>query len=305
MSYELDWNIAVYCQNEEKRLQGCLERVVAALAGRRALITVILNGSQDRSLDSARAVAMAGAPVEIFQIGSGDKSNAINQFIYALRSPARLYGAVDGYAYIASASFRAMEERLETDPHAVAATGICSNGRTMNLATQNTLTVGGQLHGQLHAFRSDFYDRMVARRIKLPVGTYWGDGLLGSMAAHDLDALSQPWENSRIAGVAAATYEIPMLSPFRFDDVRRQFRRKVRQMRGQIQNAAISELIYRAGYEGLPDDADEMVESFLANHAAPKIGWPDRIFRMLAIREIRRPPEREPASLLPHRVLLT
>ena len=242
MSYELDWNIAVYCQNEEKRLQGCLERVVAALTGRRALITVILNGSRDRSLDIARAVAMAEAPIEIFQIGSGDKSNAINQFIYALRSPARLYGAVDGYAYIASASFRAMEERLEADPHAVAVTGICSNGRTMNLATQNTLTVGGQLHGQLHAFRSDFYDRMVARHIKLPVGTYWGDGLLGSMAAHDLDALSQPWENSRIAGVAAATYEIPMLSPFRFDDVRRQLRRKVRQMRGQIQNAAISEL---------------------------------------------------------------
>ena len=243
MSYELDWNVAVYCQNEEKRLRGCLERVIAALAGRRALITVILNGSRDRSLDIAREIAMPGGPIEIFQIKSGDKSNANNQFIYALRSPAHAYGAVDGYAYITPASFRAMEERLAVVACAVAVTGICANGRTMNLATHNTLTVGGQLH----AFRPDFFDRMVARRIKLPIGTYWGDGLLGSMAAHNLDALSEPWNNSRIAGVAGATYEIPMLSPLKFDDLRRQIRRKIRQMRGQIQNAANSELIYRVG----------------------------------------------------------
>ena len=82
-----------------------------------------------------------------------------------------------------------------------------------------------------------------------------------------------------------------MLSPFSFDDLRRQFRRKLRQMRGQLQNAAISELIYRAGYEGLPEDADEMVESFLANHAPPRVGWPDRMFRMLALREMRRAPD--------------
>ena len=57
MSDELDWNVAVYCQNEEKRLQGCLDRVVAALSRAPALITVILNGSRDRSLDIAREVA--------------------------------------------------------------------------------------------------------------------------------------------------------------------------------------------------------------------------------------------------------
>lgn len=37
------------------------------------------------------------------------------------------------------------------DPGAVAVTDICVNGRTMKPATETTLTVGGQLHGQLHA----------------------------------------------------------------------------------------------------------------------------------------------------------
>ena len=63
-------------------------------------------------------------------------------------------------------------------------------------------------------------------------------------------------------------------------DVRRHLRRKVRQMRGRIQNAAIKDLIYRAGYEGLPEDADELVESYLAVHGPPKVGWSERAFQL-------------------------
>jgi hypothetical protein len=299
VSDELDWNVAVYCANEERRLGGCLERVIAALTGRRALITVMLNGSRDCSLDVAREVA-AGGPIEIFRIEAGDKANAINQFMHRLRSPARFYGAVDGYAYIAATSFRAMEERLDTDARAMAVTGVCTNGRTMKLATETTLSVGGTLHGQLHAFRREFLDRMVARGIKLPIGIYWGDGLLGSMAAHNLDALSEAWDNGRVVGIAAATYEIPTLSPLRLTDVQRHLRRKVRQMRGLIEVAAIRDLIYRRGYEGLPDDAAEMVEDYLTAYGPPKVGWVDRVFQMLALRQ--RAPERAPAHLIPHRV---
>jgi hypothetical protein len=304
MTDELDWNVAIYCLNEERRLRGCLDGVIAALTGRRALITVILNGSRDRSLAIAQEAARAGGAIEIFEIAAGDKSNAINQFIHTLRSPARAYGAVDAYAYIAPTSFRAMEDRLEADPSAIAVTGICTNGRTMRRVAESTLAIGGQLHGQLHAFRRSFFDRMVERGIRLPLGTYRGDGLLGSMAAHNLDAISQPWDNRRIAGVAAATYEIPALSLFRPNDVLRQFRRKVRQMRGGIENAAIKELIYRVGYEGLPEDADEMIGSYLAAHGPPKVGWPDRAFQMLAIRQQTRT-RRETASFLPHRVGLS
>lgn len=302
MQNELDWNVAVYCLNEDKRLRSCLESVLTALDGRSALVTVILNGSRDGSAEIAKSFATAGHPVQLFRITAGDKANAINQFNYHLRSPARIYGGVDGYAHVAPASFRAMEERLAVDPNAVAATGVCMNGRTMRLATEATLTVGGQLHGQLHSLRRDFIDRMVAGGIKLPVGTYWGDGLLGSMAAHNLDALGKPWDNRRIAGVAAATYEIPPLSVFKFRDLKQQFRRKVRQQRGRIQNAAIKEIIYRVGYGGLPDDADVMVSDYLAAHGPPAVAWPDRLFQRLALQDTRRPPN--PADFIPHAVAL-
>ena len=140
--------------------------------------------------------------------------------------------------------------------HAMASTGVCLNGRTMRLATRRTLEEGGVLHGQLHALRPDFLDRMVARGIRLPIGMYWGDGLMGSMAAHNLDAMGAPWDNRRIVGVAEAGYEIPQLSVRSPGDIRRQLRRKSRQMRGKLQNLALRDVIYRLGYEGLPANAD-------------------------------------------------
>ncbi len=301
MQEELDWNVAVFCMNEEARLEGCLTSVTAALSGRQSLISVILNGSRDRSRDIACGFVRAGHPVEVFEINAADKSNAINQFFHRLRSPARCYGGVDGYAHVGLQSFQAMQDRLSQNTHAVAVTGVCTNGRTMRLATEATLTVGGRLHGQLHAFRRSFLDRMVARGIKLPLGTYWGDGLLGSMAAHDLDPLSQPWDNARISGVAEATYEIPQASLLSPDDIRRHFRRRVRQMRGRIQNAAIKDVISKAGYEGLPDDADDMVASYVGAHGLPRVGWPDRFFQHLAMRQ-GRAAARDPASLVPRRV---
>ena len=302
MAEVLDWNVAVYCANEAVRLQGCLDNIFAALVGRRALVTVILNGSCDGSLDIACAAARAGKPVEVFQIAATDKSNAINQFYHVLRSPARAYAGVDGYVFIGPDSFRAMEQRLVTDPHALAVTGVATTGRTMRLATEATLTEGGRLHGQLHALRPAFLDRMVARGIRLPVGLYRGDGLLGSMAAHDLDPMVSPWDNTRVPGVADATYAIQVLSPFRLRDLQRQFRRKVRQMRGTIENAAIKSVIYKTGYEGLPGNADDMILAYLAAHGAPQVSVVDRLFQRLAIQHVIHAVRPESGDLIAHRV---
>ncbi len=302
MAEMLDWNVAVYCANEAARLQGCLDSILAALTGRRALVTVILNGSRDGSLNIACAAARAGKPVEVFQIAATDKSNAINQFYHALRSPARAYAGVDGYVFVGPNSFMAMEQRLATDSHALAVTGVATSGRTMRLATEATLAEGGRLHGQLHALRPTFLDRMAARGIRLPIGLYRGDGLLGSMAAHDLDPLANPWDNSRVPGVADATYAIQVLSPFKPRDLRRQFSRKVRQMRGTIENAAIKSIIYRAGYEGLPRNADDMILEHLVAHGSPTVPAMDYVFQQLAIRHAKRAARPAQADLMAHRV---
>src|SRR6185437_5264967 len=104
----LRWNVAVYCANEAGRLTGCLRSVLKALSGRNALVTVILNGSRDGSLDIARQFLKSGAPLEIFQIKIPDKANAINKFHHLLRSPAHFYGNVDGYVFVGNRAFASM-----------------------------------------------------------------------------------------------------------------------------------------------------------------------------------------------------
>lgn len=295
----LDWHAAVYCSNVGERLRACLDSLGVALVRKRALITVVLNGPDAESLAAARAAMAADAPIEIVHIPLRDKSNAINQFNYNLRVPARAYAAVDGNVQVGANAFVAMEERLGSAPHAMAVTGVSINGRTMRKLGAQALRTGGVLHGQLHALRPDFLDRMTDRGIKLPIGLYRGDGLLGSMAAHDLDPLSKPWDDTRVLPEARATFTVPRLSLLDSGDVRHLFRRRVRQMQGLIENKAVAAIIYRSGFEALPEHVADLIQGYLAVHPAPQVSPLDRPFQWLALSELAKLERPDPALLRP------
>lgn len=298
-----DWQIFVACQNEAARIAGCLASIRAAIGDRRALVTLNVNGCTDDSAAAAQRTARDhGLNLRLYRTQAGDKANAINQFIYSLRVPARMYVFVDGYVWIRPGALQGLEACLAANPLAVATTGVALNGRTMRLHTHAALARGGVLHGGLHALRPEFLDRMVAQGIRLPIGTYFVDGLVGSMAAHDLDATGREWDNGRIVGVRDAAFEIQSLSLFKPRDLKRQFRRKVRQVRGRLQNAAIKEVIYRHGYAGLPADADDLVREHLAKHGAPTVRLLDRPFMELALWQIRAARKTDPADYVPRLV---
>jgi glycosyltransferase involved in cell wall biosynthesis len=294
-----DWNIAVFCRNEAPYIVRCVQTIAGAMQGRRAVLSVVVNGSTDRSADMAAETARAHRiPFVIHTIRYGDKANAINQFYHRLRQDAAFYFFADGYTTISPTAFAAMHDCLVTRPDVVAATGVAMNGRTMRLATPATLETGGKLHGQLHGLRRDFIERFVQRGLHIPIGLYYGDGLIGSMAMHDLDPLHIEWRNDRIGGCGGAGYQIPSLSPFRLHDLQRQWNRKIRQMRGRLENAAIRAIVYRDGYEGLPEYSDEMLRDFLARNDPPTVGWADRPFMRMALRRIGDFHRPDPATLL-------
>jgi hypothetical protein len=162
------------------------------------LITVVINGSTDDSEAAAMtASANIDTPVQIFSIPQADKANAINSFLYnrQMRAEAVLYFFVDAYVTIDADALSAMAARLASCPAAVAASGIAGNGRTAARMARQAAEVGGILRGQFYCLTPDFIRRMVDGEIRLPIGLYRGDGLLGSMAAHDLNSLDLPWEN--------------------------------------------------------------------------------------------------------------
>jgi glycosyltransferase involved in cell wall biosynthesis len=295
-----DWNVAVFCRNEQTSIARCIASIAEASRDRRVVITLIVNGSTDHSADAALAAArQCGAAIVIHTIQHGDKANAMNWFFYHLREDAALYFFVDAYTKIGVRALATMERILATNPTVTAATGIAVNGRTMRRHAEPTLTQGGRLHGQLHALRNDFITRLVAQKIRIPIGLYYGDGLLGSIAMHDLDPLGVVWDPKRIGSDPEATYEIPVLSIIRVQDLKRQFHRKIRQMRGRLENLAIRRIVYHHGYEALPEYADDMIQAYLAENRLPNHPPVDRLFQFLALRQIKTATRPDPARLKP------
>ena len=300
MDATYDVQVSVFGQNEASRIEACLRSISAALGARHAVITLLLNGSTDGSEDIARATARTlEHPLRICRIGHADKSNAINHSFYDLRERARLYVFVDAYVTISPDTIGAFEARLGECPDANVATGLAGNGRNEPKSNERTVRQGGIIHGQLYAARPEFLDRLTAKEIRLPTGLYRGDGFIGYLACHDLDAVGNEWDNRRLVGAPGAIFMIDQLSPFRWRDIRRQLRRKVRQMRGRIENAAIKRIADVHGFAALPGDADEMIRDHLAGNPLPHAALLDRPFLAMAVRQHCRAAAPHPDQMKP------
>ena len=293
----LDVQAAVFGRNEAKRIEACLGSLCASIGTRRAQVTVVLNGCTDGSPAIARAfAARSTVPIRVCLIEHADKSNAINQFHYALRHPARMYVGVDAYATMNPGAIGAMEDCLSAHPDANAVGTMAGNGRTSPAANAAVLSDGGSIRGQLYALRGDFVDRMVAAGLRLPVGLYRGDGLLGAFARHNLVGTA-PSHPARIPGTAGAVFFIEPLKPWRAADLKRQWGRMIRQQRGRMENAAIRGIVHEQGFAALPDDADAMLAAFLQTQAFSALPGTKGILARLAVAEIRRgPPVRGPLT---------
>lgn len=280
-----DFDIAVFGMNEAATIGACLASLDRACAGRRARVSVLLNGTTDDSLVVLKSLRMQHAALTVWKFLEADKSNAINYFIYMLRGDAEALVFADAYVTVGEASLRAFEEVFRDRPAVLAVTGVPTAGRSAPAVTAATLR-GGRLNGQFFALRPRFADGLMSAGYRLPAQLYRGDGLLGSMAAHNLDALGTPWDDAKIAGAAAATFTIRSLSPLRLSDIGRQYRREIRQARGRMENAAIRSIIYAAGYGGLPANADDMIIAWLGRNAPSSASLRAHYFDRLALRQV-------------------
>ncbi|WP_165982286.1 glycosyltransferase family A protein [Dankookia rubra] len=256
-------SVAVFARNEAAGLQDCLRALGVALDGLDASITVVLNDTTDGSAGVVRLYAKSSpSPMRLFEIRFGDKSNAWNQYVHALAPAASMHVFVDGYAMVTPDAIRALAAALAEHPQAHAAAALPSCGRSAP-SQRAAMRRSPALHGSLHALRGTFLDRIRAAGIYLPIGLYRGDGLVGSLVVHDLDARANAWDTGRIALAEAATWTVAPLSPFRPRDLRRLWNRRIQQARGGFEDAALKECIYSGNYGSLPRFADYMVADWL------------------------------------------
>lgn len=290
-----DFDIAVFAANEASTIVECIASLDRACQGRRAHITCLFNGTSDSSLSILKELDFLNADFSAYQFSVADKTNAINHFLYDLRQDADIYFGLDGYVRINPSGLEAMKDSLFKNPDANAASGIPITGRSLKQLGTKILR-GGVLVGGFYALSSSFVNRIVSHGYKLPRQLYRGDGLLGSMAAHDLDALGLPWENRRIIGVSHAKFSVRPLSPFRVRDLVRQFNREIRQARGMMENEAIKSIIYEGGYGALPDNANQMLRMWLSRNEARPRSMREVFFTRLALRQLARAADIEPVS---------
>lgn len=286
MNGPLDFCLAVFAANEAQLIGACLRSIDEAVAGRACHVDVMLNGTTDATPDMIRAMPMHHTPISVWHHPVGDKAMAINNYLALTRPDAPVVIMMDAYVRLEPQALVALVAGLGAAPRATIASGVPRNGRSARSFTTQLLA-GGGINGNLYAMRQGFVDTMVARGYRLPVGLYRTDPLIGSMAAHDLDPLGTPWTAERLIGVAEAGYAITPLSPLRWSDIRRQFRRELRQARGLIENEAIKSLIYANGYSALPKYADHMIMAWLATHKFTAPNLRKLCFLRLALSELK------------------
>ncbi|MDB5412177.1 MAG: hypothetical protein JWR10_512 [Rubritepida sp.] len=299
------WSVAVFARNEAARIGPCLRALSRATGAERLHVTVLLNGTQDGS-DATAAAAMreAGLAGCLYDIPFGDKSHAINLYLHRLRPTAAMHVLMDGYAEIWPEALALLARRLATTPEAQAAAAVPSTGRSSAALRRHMLAAPG-LHGSLFALRDSFVERLTAAGYRLPRGLYRGDGLLGSMVLHDLDALGGGWIGSRIAVEGEASWSIQPGRVWRWRDLSRHGRRMLQQGRGRLERTALRAVIYRDGFGGLPEDANRMVLDWIAEdpQAHTPRPWRDP-FALAALARIRQAGPGPSAEELEPRLLL-
>jgi glycosyltransferase involved in cell wall biosynthesis len=280
-----DCGVVVFTRNEDG-LAECIESILASDGSFISRITVIVNGSSGSFVQEARRLkARYGDILRVFEIPLGDKSHAWNQYVYGVNEKHAFHAFVDAYVRVRPNAIRLLVQALEGNARAVAATGVPSMGRQAR-ALAAEMNLRGGLHGSLHVLRGTFIERIRAAGIRLPIGLYRGDGLIGSMAMHDLAPLETPFDKALIEVVGDATWEFNPLNPLNLADMKRYWRRRIRQARGRYENAYLKTIIYTGGYNSLPVHLDPPLLEFTSHASVKPRSAEEAFFMWLARREI-------------------
>ncbi len=291
------WAIAVFCRNEADMLDGCLRHLaIETNKYEDILIYVIINGSTDKTkIIAEEHKKLFHNNFKILEIKFPDKTNSINQYIHLDGLTADIFFFIDGYARISEYSLRNMAATLMACPMANAVGAFPLAGRSA-AAQRQSMREYRDFHGSLFGLRGTFVERIRSQNLRLPVGLYRGDGLLGSMVRYDLDAVGDAWIPERVVLCESAGWTVPQPSALKIKDYIRFFRRRVQQARGRIEISAINRIISANNFSGLPKYADDMLIEYLRNDPLP-IGNKFKIFTYLALRRLKYPRRPAPADL--------
>lgn len=256
--------ISIFASREttERALRTIADSANAAVPG--SVIEVLVNGNAEL------ATALGGrfdelplpsdGKLRLWNIQLGDKANAWNQYFHYIWARQELVWFVDGYVSPDSHAFQSMRAGLKENSQALGASGVPSTGRSAARLRREMLEAGG-FHGNLCCIRGEVIERIVGDGVRLPLGTYWVDGLIGSLLHFNLDPARFERDLGRVWVDPRATWAIESAGRLSVALLMAQFRRFQRQSKGAIENTALSDFLHRRKRRpaSLPRTVNELV----------------------------------------------
>jgi hypothetical protein len=266
------WAVAIFAARETPAvLADTVRAAVAACAGRRATIDVLINGNPAlaeqfaaHSRTLAQALASDACTLRIWSIAAPDKAHTWNEYVYRIWDTDSTAFFIDGYARVKPDALTAIDRRLAATPEAMGATGVPSCGRSAARLRALMLREGG-IHGNLYAVTGDSMRAIRAAGFRLPLGLYRTDPMLGAALAYRLDPARHEWQPNRIVVEGGATWDVDGISELTYKNVTGYFKRRLRQAQGDLENRALREhmTVKRLSPSQLPQTAQEMVFGWL------------------------------------------
>ncbi|HEV2608905.1 MAG TPA: hypothetical protein VGU61_01460 [Noviherbaspirillum sp.] len=274
-----DWTVAIFAARETAgTLASCLQAALKSCGSRRTVIDVLVNGNRaladqfSEYVDEFRRRRMDNqttdnAVVRVWFIPFGDKAHAWNVYLHTIWPGGDVGYFIDGYVQVRPDAFLLLDEGLTTTTGALGATGIPTSGRSArNLASQ-MLTEGG-MHGNLHAIRGSAISNLKQTGFRLPLGLYRTDSLIGAVLMFRLDPAKNEWDPKRVFVHPQVTWHVASASLWTLKDLSAQYKRKLRQAQGALENRAVREhlAIGKRDPVLLPRTTNELVNRWLAAH---------------------------------------
>jgi hypothetical protein len=295
--------ICVFLSREPEHVASRTLQYVRTSAPPGATIDLVVNGNAQLADSLARQLLVMPKSdahrVRVWHIPFGDKANAWNQYIHRIWAGESVACFMDGYVRPLPDAITQLIAGATQNRGSLAATGVPTSGRSAG-RTRELMRQRSGFHGNLCCIKADAMSGLRAAGIRLPVGLYWTDGLMASFLLFGLDPSRNTWDESRIAVITTASWEVDPKRWWRASDLMSQWRRLRRQARGALENAAAKQLlaVQKAAPTVLPRHAWLLVREWAKQH--PRKYAATLIQHPLALPWlVRRPPQPPPSETEP------
>ena len=260
--------VAIFVSREssERAMKTIHGALTSALPG--TVIDVLVNGNPElaRSLQSpCRDIPIPKEKrLRLWNMELGDKANAWNQFVQCIFEGQEIVWFMDGYVTPNADAFLSLRSGLAQNPDVLGATGVPTIGFSA-ARHRNKMRKRGGLHGNLFCMRGTVIKRIADQGIRLPLGLYWVDGLVGALLNFNLDPSCNEWNPERVWVDHQASWTSDFPGIFETGDFASRLRRVLRQARGRIENAAFSEFLHvrRRDPKSLPFSVNILVANWI------------------------------------------